>query len=44
MELYQTKKLVYSKGNHQKTKSQLTKCEKLFANDISDKEINIQNI
>ena len=38
MKVHQTKKLSLSEGNHHKTKRQHTQWEKIFANDISDKE------
>ena len=37
MGLHQNKKLLHSKGNHQKTKRQPIEWEKIFANDISNK-------
>ena len=40
--LYQNLKLLCNTVN--RVKSQLTELEKIFANHISDKEINIQNI
>ena len=39
MGLYQTKKLLYNKGNHQQNKKQPIEWEKIFANHISDKEL-----
>ena len=34
-----TKKLLHSKGNHRKTKRQSTEWEKIFANDVTKKEL-----
>ena len=39
MKLYQTKKFLYSKGNHQKMKRQLMEWKKIFKNHISDKGV-----
>ena len=35
----QTYKLLHSKGNHSKRKRQPTEWEKIFANDVTDKEL-----
>ena len=37
MGLYQTKKLLYSKGHHQQNKMHPTVWENIFVSDISDK-------
>lgn len=37
MELYQTLKLLYTKGNNQQSKRQPTDLQKIFANNIPDK-------
>lgn len=39
MRLHQNKKLLHSEGSNQQNKRQPTEWEKIFANDISDKEL-----
>ena len=44
MGLYQTKMLLHIEGNHQQSKKATTELEKVFANNMSDILVNIQNI